>query len=216
MFEQATDPGVMQILGCRRAAQQCCDLRIIQEAANKPLQKRIGKTVYEGVELCPQLVNGEGSMRLEIRQRILLDRSLTKLLDGELGAPVPTGNFNLRFHHIASFEGVGTGLEVIPHPGFALSCPVGQTQRQVSSSVTLAAELLLGDSEKLRDRLPFMFGDIAEEDGFSMRGNHRGLTHERELMAVAAGWGPERRSAEEPSRCLLAAHCRRAQGRCPG
>jgi len=39
MFQQATDPCVMQVLGRRRAAQQGGDLRVVEEAANQLLQK---------------------------------------------------------------------------------------------------------------------------------------------------------------------------------
>ena len=150
------------------------------------------------------------SMRLEIRERILLCRSLAKFLDGELRPPVITGNFNLHFNDIAGLKRVGAGLEVVPHLGFALSGPVGQAQRQVGGPVTLAAELLLRDGEKLRDRLPFVFRDIAEEDGFGMRGKQRALTHERRLTAAAVP-GVAARERSPVLRCRAVAVARPAR-----
>ena len=67
-------------------------------------------------------------MRLEISQRILFRGSLAKLFDRELWPAVPAGNFNLHFQDVAGLEGLGAGLPVVPHPGFALAGAVAQPQ----------------------------------------------------------------------------------------
>ena len=123
-------------------------------------------------------------MRLEIGQRIFVLCCLPKLLNRKLRPAVIAGYLNLDFNNIPGLERLGAGFKVVPHLRFALSGAVRQPQRQIDGAVALAAELLLRDSEEVRDRLALVFRDFAEEDGLRMSWKQRALTHRGSLTAA--------------------------------